>query len=418
MRRVVFLVLVSLAGSIGSLSAQNAAAAAKASPYVSVLGTVEKVDAAGKMLTVKPDKGDPTTVKFDERTSFLTIPAGDTDTKKATPSEAKDVAAGDRVIARVLTADPTGKPARTVYVTKQADLAQLKQRTQEEWKTATSGLITSIDPAAKQVKFNLKAGSTTKEVTVDISGKVEYQRFNPESGKYELSTLEPMKVGDQIRILGEKNADVTQIKAEAIGFGSFKTIGVQISKIDAATNTITGTETGSKKPVSIVLRPETTLRKFSDMAAQMVARQLNPSYQQAGGRAGRGFGGGAQGGAPGGAPQGNMPPLGAQGGSGAPPQAGGRAGGGMPGGMGGRGAGRGGMDINRIIEQQPTITLAELKAGDGLIVTGATANDPAKLTAIALLAGVEPILRAAPSNGADPLAGSWNMGGGGGGEGN
>jgi hypothetical protein len=37
--------------------------------------------------------------------------------------------------------------------------------------------------------------------------------------------------------------------------------------------------------------------------------------------------------------------------------------------------------------------------------------------AIALVAGVEPILRAAPSSGADPLAGSWNMGGGGG-EGN
>ena len=75
------------------------------------------------------------------------------------------------------------------------------------------------------------------------------------------------------------------------------------------------------------------------------------------------------------------------------------------------------MDIGKIIEQQPAITLAELKAGDAIIVTGATGNDPAKLTATALVAGVEQILRAAPSNGADPLAGSWNMGGGGG-EGN
>jgi hypothetical protein len=76
------------------------------------------------------------------------------------------------------------------------------------------------------------------------------------------------------------------------------------------------------------------------------------------------------------------------------------------------------MDINHIIEQQPAVTLGELKAGDALIVTGAIGSDPGKLTATALLAGVEPILRAAPSNGADPLAGSWSMGGEGGGNSN
>ena len=72
--------------------------------------------------------------------------------------------------------------------------------------------------------------------------------------------------------------------------------------------------------------------------------------------------------------------------------------------------------MGRIIEQQPAIQLADLKPGDAIIVTGATAADPSKLIANALVAGVEPILRAAPNNGADPLAGSWNMGGGGGGE--
>ena len=76
------------------------------------------------------------------------------------------------------------------------------------------------------------------------------------------------------------------------------------------------------------------------------------------------------------------------------------------------------MDIGKIIEQQPSIQLTELKPGDAIIVTGATGKESSRLYAIALVAGVEPILRAAPNNGADPLAGSWNMGGGGGGEGN
>ena len=89
------------------------------------------------------------------------------------------------------------------------------------------------------------------------------------------------------------------------------------------------------------------------------------------------------------------------------------AGGGRgPGGGGGRG--RGGMDVSRIIEQQPTITLAEIKPGESLIVSAALGSDPSKIYAIGLIAGADPVLRATANSGPDPLAGSWNMGGGGG----
>ena len=361
------------------------------SPYVSVIGTVDKIDTAGKVVTVKADKGGAdTTVKFDERTTFSIIPAGETDVKKATPGAVTDVTAGDKIVARVLTADSTGKPARTIYVTKQADLAKLRERTQEEWKSAVTGLVTSMEPGKIRINAKLPGSPAPKEVTLDVGGKVDYERYNPDSGKYEASTQAAIKVGDQLRVLGEKNADSTQIKAENIGAGSFKTIGVQVKTIDAGSNQITGTETGSKTSIVIGIRPDTSLKKFSDMAAMMVARQLNPTYQQAGGRGNRGGGGGT--------PPGGPPSEGA-------------AGGGRPGG----GRGRGGMDIGKIIEQQPTIQLADLKPGDSIIVTGAIGND-SRLVASALVAGVEPILRAAPSNGNDPLAGSWNMGGGGGGE--
>ena len=371
------------------------------SPYVSVSGTVEKIDVKGGVMTVKPDKGDAaTSVKFNEQTTFSIIPAGETDVKKGTPGTPADISAGDKVVARVLTADPTGKPARTVYVERQADLAKRKERTQEEWKSAVNGLVTSVSLAEIKITAKMAGSPAPKEVTLELGPKVDYERYDPANGKYEPSNLAAIKVGDQLRVLGEKNADSTGIKAENIGSGSFKTIGVQVKSIDAAGNQITGIETGSKKPVIIALRTDTSLKKFSDMAAMMVARQLNPTYQQAGGRGNRGGGGGGA--------RAEMPQ-----GGGAPPD--GAPGGGRTGMGGGRG-GRGGMDIGKIIEQQPSIQLGDLKPGDAIIVTGATANSSDKLIAIALVAGVEPILRAAPSNGADPLAGSWNMGGGGGGD--
>ncbi|MDP9171230.1 MAG: hypothetical protein M3N54_11485, partial [Acidobacteriota bacterium] len=385
--------------------AQDAAQPAK-SPYESVIGTVGQSDTAAKVFTVKPDKGDDTTVKYDDKTSFLRIPAGETDMKKALPAAASDVAIGDRIVARVFTADPTGKPARTLYVTKKADLAQRQQSTEEEWKNATSGLVSSVDTGAHQIRFMAKVpGSPApKEIVADISGKVDYRRYDPDSAKYTESTLAAVKVGDLVRVLGQKNADGTEIKVQSIGSGSFKTIGIQVKSIDAAAKSISGIEISSKRPVTVALRGDTELKKFSDAAAMMVARQLNPSYQQVGGRGGRGGGGGGGNGAPAAAP---APGAGDGAGAGA------GAGGGM-----GRGGGRGGrnMDIGKLIEQQPSIELADLKPGDAIIVTGAIGADPARVTATALVAGVEQILRAAPSNGADPLAGSWSTGGAGGGD--
>jgi hypothetical protein len=401
MRNIAIPVLFALMGAATPAVAQDAAAAAK-SPYLSVIGTVDKVDSAAKVLAVKPEKGDNTTVRFDEKTAFMLLPAGEKDTKKATPGTAADVGEGDHVLARVLTADPTGKPARTIYVEKQADLAKRNEATLEEWKNATSGLVTAIDAGAKQVRMTAKLPGTPapKEIMVDLSGRVQFQHYNPDTGKYEPSTMAAIKMGDQVRVLGQKNADSTEIKAENIGSGSFKTIGVQVKSIDAAANQIQGIETGSKKPIVIALRSDTSLKKFDDVSAMMVARQLNPTYQQAGGR--------GRGGAGGGAPGTSMPPQGVS------PAGPGGPGGGRPFG-GGRGRN---MDIGKLIEQQPSIQLSDLKPNDAVIVTGATGADPSRITATALVAGVEPILRAAPNNGADPLAGSWSMGAGGGDAGN
>ena len=52
--------------------------------YVSLIGTVEKADASGKVLTIKPDKAGDASVAFDDKTQFLRLPAGETDAKKAT----------------------------------------------------------------------------------------------------------------------------------------------------------------------------------------------------------------------------------------------------------------------------------------------------------------------------------------------
>jgi hypothetical protein len=114
-------------------------------------------------------------------------------------------------------------------------------------------------------------------------------------------------------------------------------------------------------------------------------------------------------------------------------QGGGRGGGGRGGGGGagtygaeGSAAGQGdaaggarrsaGADLSQMISRLPTITLADLKNGDAVMIVATEPTPGAStVTAITLLTGVEPILTANPNGGMDL---SMSMGGGmGGGEG-
>ncbi len=71
------------------------------------------------------------------------------------------------------------------------------------------------------------------------------------------------------------------------------------------------------------------------------------------------------------------------------------------------GAGRRG-DMNAMLDALPALQLAELKAKDAIMVTTTVGSDPVKVTATFLLAGVEDVLRAAPTATRDLMSG-WNM---------
>src|SRR5579863_1143396 len=148
--------------------------------YASVIGTVEKVDSEAKSLALKTDKGEESVIKFDAKTQFLRLAAGETDTKKATRAAASDVGAGDRAIARVRPDDQTGSPAAFLYFTKQTDLAQRQKKTLEEWQTqGVAGTVKSVDAAAKRIAISVRGGfGPPKELNLDATGSVEYQRFN------------------------------------------------------------------------------------------------------------------------------------------------------------------------------------------------------------------------------------------------
>ena len=360
-----------------------------------VTGTVIGVDAQSGRITLKSDKGDVTTVTTTEKSFLRRLPPGETDTKKATPIGMADIAAGDRVAAiGQFGADQKSFEARTVYAMSKADVAEVHAKEEEDWqKRGTTGIVTAVNPAAKTIVIRAGRG----QYTVEAAAVTELLRYAPDSAKLadaKPGTLGDIRVGDELHVLGDKNADGTAIKAEKVVSGSFRQIAAMIDAVDVAGGTLRVKDLAAKKAPLLVLKiaPDTVIRKLPEQMAAFLARRYNSSAAAgAGGAAGPRGGGG------------NWPQAG-QGAAGA-----GRS-------YGGPGGGRG--DIRQMLDRLPAVQLADLKRGDAIMVSTTEGTDGTHLTGIMMLAGVEPLLTASPNSTRD-IMGGWNLGGGGeGAEGN
>jgi hypothetical protein len=296
-----------------------------------------------------------------------------------------EVAPGDQVLIYYRgAADQKPLAATTIVVRTKADQSQLAQKEQEDWKKrGTSGTASSVDSATNTVV--LKSGPRT--VTVHASAKTAFRRYSPDSAKpadARPSAIGELQPGDQVNVLGNRSSDGS-VDAESIYFGSFRQIAATVNSVDPAKGVLVVTDLATRKPLTIVVPSDTVMKKLPEMLAAGLARRY-----QGGGR-------GAEGG------------RSAEGGARGPEAAGRGAGMGM-----GRGAGMGrGGDIGSMIDRLPPLSLSDLKPKDAIMVSTTSGSDPSRVSAIMLLAGVEPILTAAPTATRDIMSG-WNLNGGGG----
>ena len=269
------LAIFALAFAPGVTLAQETAAPAAAAKGSRVLGEVTaKTDAN---LTIKADGGAATTMGVDGGTAFVRIPPGETDVKKGTRISFADINVGDRVLARSRTADG---PAFSVIVMSKSDIAAKQAAEKAEWqKRGVNGTVTAIDPATKEITISTRVRGEKKPVVVEASSdKIQYRRYAPDSVKFsdaKPSTFEEVKVGDQVRVLGNKNADETRVTPEIMVSGTFHNVAATVVSVDAAKGEIKVTNLETKKPVIVKVGTDATLRKLPQMMAMFLARTIN-----------------------------------------------------------------------------------------------------------------------------------------------
>ena len=74
-------------------------------------------------------------------------------------------------------------------------------------------------------------------------------------------------------------------------------------------------------------------------------------------------------------------------------------------------------DFQQLISRVPPGTVSDLKKDDAVMIVSTEDSGSGQVTAITLLAGVEPILTASPRQAQAMLLSPWSLGGGGGAEG-
>ena len=332
------------------------------------LGSITAIN--GDTLTVKTDAGDVHQVQVPATASLKRVAPGQTDLTKAEPLEFGSLAVGDRVL---VTLDPnvTGSlsQAARIIAIKQADVAKKQEAENAAWNQGVHGLVKSVDATTGVIVVTTRMGSITKDVTVNTTAATVLERYAPGSVVFDQAQPAPITAihtGDQLSARGTKTTDGTAIAADGVISGTFRSIPGTVISTDTTASTVTVKDLSTKKPVTVRIAADLELRRLDDNVATRIAAGLKGNA--AGGRGAYGGGGGQR--------------TFSQGG----------------------GAGPGRMDLETILDHAPQIQLGALRKNDAVMIVAT--EDASGLSAVKLLAGVEPLLEAPEA--ADLLS-SWSL---------
>ena len=379
MRKFILIAFIAL-----FLNANSVINAQNIKPSV-VTGDVSSVSDSKIVLQTKDGAID---VQLSATTQFKRVPPENPVLTAAVDSNLTEIGVGDKIVASgILSEDKKSLPARTVFLMTKADITKKTNAESEAWRTrSVSGRIVSLNPNTQEFTIAPLGGMGGQNTVISAKENVDYRRYAPDSVKFEdakPSSFDDLRIGDQIRALGDRGADGTSFKAERIVSGAFKTVGGTITAVDAAKNEITVKEFQTNRTVTIAINNNSQLKKFPEEMASMMAMRMGggAGMQPPGGQGGQGGQGNVVVRRP---PQDNQPGEGQRQG---PP------GGGQPG--AGFRSGPGGLNVNEMFERLPTVSVADLKVGDAVAASTSSTGDAGRVTAIRFIAGVEPFFRAA-----------------------
>lgn len=351
------------------------------------VGVVETIN--GEKFTLAADDGTKVSVTVPDSARLLRVAPGQKDLKDAVTIHLQDLQDGDRVLVRGrASSDKKAIVAAAVIVMKKSDVASKQQSDREDWqKRGIGGLVNAVDPAGGTITVAAMGLDGKKDLIVRMSPKTVIRRYAADSVRFDdakPSTLAEIKAGDQLRARGARSSDSSELAAEEVVSGSFRNIAGTVSAIDGSSETLTVADQISKKTITVKVTGDSQIRKLPEPVARRIAARVAGETPRAQSAAGNG----------------TTPAQGAVSAAGADSSASG----------GDRAPGNsGGGDLQQMLNRLPVASLADFHKGDAVMLVSTQGNGSDQVTAITLLGGVEPILRATPKGSQPMVLSAWTI---------
>ncbi len=314
-----------------------------------VLGDVSAINAANNQVTLKTSEGRLVNVLIDARTLYRRVAPGETTLEHASVISFADIAVGDRVLARGEVGEKDSVRANALIVIAKTDIAQKRAQDREEWtRRGIAGRITGLNPDTKEITLARTQEGGSPRV-IQAAGNVRFRRYSQDSVRFRDSTessFAELKVGDQLRALGNKSADGSRFTPEEIISGSFRSVGGIITEVKAESKEVVVKDPNSAQPVTLKLNDDSMMRRLSPdlvkVLAQRIAANSVASNSQTSAE---------------------------------------------------------GADIQSAIEKLSPISISDLKPGEAMLATSTQGVDPSHVTAVVVVMGVDSLFK---TQGAQP----------------
>ena len=315
---------------------------------------VEMKQDAGQIL-IKTKEGN-VTVLFDQQTEFKRVAPGAESLSAAEPIKLTEISIGDVLMARgKVSDDKKSVIARQLIVMNKAAIAEKQSHDREQWHAnSLAGRVASVNYQSREVLLSLRTAAGEEPVTINVPDGADVRRYARNSVRFADTvpiTLQDIKTGDQLRVLGEKKE--SGFVARQLVSGSFRILGGPIVQVDPERSEIVINDLVTQKPVTVEIKTQSTLRTIPP---ELVALLAQKKKQTAGNNS-------------------------------AQPN----------------------TDLIEIFDTLPPITIDELKSGRMLLISSTSTTDPARVTAVLLAAGLDPLFSRPPAPGQRRIVGAVGL---------
>src|SRR5262249_24012689 len=237
------------------------------------------------------------------------------------------------------------------YVMSKGDIAEKKERERSEWtKRGIAGSVSAVNADTKEITVDARTAEGPKPIVVATTAETKFRRYAPDSVRF--SDAQPGSFGD-LKVGDELRALGTK-SADGARFTPEEIVAGSFQTISG---TITEIDAAKKEHKIKDLKSQKPVTIGVTKDSSM--RRLTPEMVAA---------------------------------LSAPAKASG--------------------DLQEMFDQLPAFTLSELKAGDSILISSRKGTDPSRVTAIAVVSGVGPLLQNTQTRRATAVSlGAMSLGG-------